>query len=229
MGRIPTFQRTRGRLVEPAGARKYPRIPVDLSVEVDVKSSTDHARGLMLGGGGMFLGISQIIPKGTELVVRFRPAKHLAMVEAKARVCYSVDGRGIGIEFTAIDPEQRQNILRLIHHRTGERRRYPRVPLATQVLHGEDSFIGFSRDISTGGMFVETNQPLDAGATLNLRFHLESEDSIVKAEGQVLYVVPRVGVGLSFTEVMPEDYGRIQAYVAHNYKADPALSSKSNG
>lgn len=212
--------------MEPAGARKYPRIPVDLNVRYSKESVEDRSRGLMLGGGGMFLGVSQIIPVGTELVIRFRPAKHLPLVEAKVRVCYCLEGRGIGIEFTDIQPEHRQSILRLIHHRRKENRRFPRVPLATQVQHAEGSFIGFSRDISTGGMFVETNQPMEPGATLDLRFHLDQDESIVKAEGQVLYVVPRVGIGLSFAEIMPEDFERIRSFVSRGRKVPAATAPR---
>ncbi len=162
----------------------------------------------------MFLGIAQPLAPGTDLLVRFRPAKHLPVIEAKARVCYLVPGRGIGIEFTDIQPEQRRHILRLIHHRHASRRRFPRVPLATQVEHAEGSLIGFCRDVSTGGMFVETNQALDPGQQLNLRFHLDNEEPIVKTEAEVLYQIPRVGIGVQFTEVSPEDYERIREYVS---------------
>lgn len=212
--------------MEPSGARKYPRIPVDLNVQYSKQSAQDRSRGLTLGGGGMFLGVAQIIPVGTELVIRFRPAKHLPLVEAKVRVCYCLEGRGIGIEFTDIQPEHRQSILRLVHHRRKENRRFPRVSLATQVQHAEGSFIGFSRDISTGGMFVETNQPMEPGAMLNLRFHLEQDGSIVKAEAQVLYVVPRVGIGLSFTEVIPEDFERIRSFVYRGRKVPAAIAPR---
>ncbi len=212
--------------MEPAGARKYPRIPVDLPAQYSVEGTEDEARVQMLGGGGMFLGTSQVIPAGSVLTVRFRPAKHLPTMEAKAVVRYCEDGKGIGIEFTDINPQNRQYILRLIHHRMQEQRRFPRVPMATQVTHTEGSFIGFSRDISTGGMFVESNMPLEPGTRLNLRFHLEGQDSIVKAEAEALYVVPRVGIGLSFTEILPEDYNRIQAFVADKTKRPPETSKR---
>jgi uncharacterized protein (TIGR02266 family) len=200
--------------MEPSRARKYPRISVNLPVDYSAESKEDRARALMLGGGGMFLGVSQALAPGTHLTVRFRPAKHLPVVDAKARVCYLVAGQGIGIEFTEISPENRKYILRLIHHRKGDQRRFPRVPLATQVLYAEGSLIGFSRDISTGGMFIETNQSLDPGTRLNLRFHLENDEAIVKAEAEVLYGVKKVGLGLQFTEIAPEDYARIRAYVS---------------
>ncbi len=200
--------------MEPVRERKYPRIPVDLPVQCFLESAEDRAQALMLGGGGMFVGTSQSFSPGTHLRVRFRPAKHLPVMEIKARVCYLVPGKGIGIEFTDISPENRNYILRLIHHRKSENRKYPRVPLATQVTHDLGSLIGFSRDISNGGMFIETNQRLDPGIRLNLRFHLDTQDPIVKAEADILYEIPKVGIGLQFTEVSPEDFDRIRAFVA---------------
>lgn len=206
--------------MEPVHARKYPRIPVDLPVRYEREDTEETTRAKILGGGGMFLGISQVIPPGTLLTVRFRPAKHLPVMEAQARVCYCVEGQGIGVEFTRIDPQHRQYILRLIHHRTGERRRFPRVPLATQVQHAEGSFVGFSRDISTGGMFVESTEPLEPGSQLSLRFHLEIDTPILMAEAEVLYQVPRVGIGLHFRELSQEDYQRIRDFVSR--KIQPA-------
>lgn len=200
--------------MEPSQARKYPRISVDLPVDYSLESGEDRTRALMMGGGGLFLGVSQSLEPGTIVTIRFRPAKHLPVVEAKARVCYLVAGKGVGIEFTEIAPEHRNFILRLIHHRKGDPRRFPRVPLAAQVQFAEGSLIGFSRDVSTGGMFVETNRALEPGARMNLRFHLEPDEPIVKAEAEVLYEVPRMGIGLQFTKVAPEDLARVRTYVA---------------
>ncbi len=209
--------------MEPTRARRYPRIAVDLRVEYSAGAGADRARASMMGGGGLFLGTAQPLMPGTDLIVRFRPAKHLLVVEARARVCYLVPGQGIGIEFTDIQPEHRQYILRLIHHRKADHRRFPRVPLATQVEHRDGSLIGFSRDVSTGGMFIETNQALDPGLRLNLRFHLDHDEPIVKAEAEILYQIPKIGIGLRFTEISPEDYERIGTYVTrHEPRAEPA-------
>ena len=45
--------------MEPAGARKYPRIPVDLPAQYSLEGTEDEARIQMLGGGGMFLEIGR--------------------------------------------------------------------------------------------------------------------------------------------------------------------------
>lgn len=214
--------------MEPVRERKYPRIQVNLPVQVSGGTGDDHGHALMLGGGGMFIGTSHSFAPGSPLTIKFRPARHLPVMEAKARVCYLVAGQGIGIEFTEIEPEHRKYILRLIHHRKNEQRRFPRIPLATQVLHDQGSLIGFSRDISNGGMFIETNDILDPGTRLHLRFHLQPQDPIVKAEADVLYGIPKVGIGLQFTEVLPEDYERIRSFVASRYPADEISDARVN-
>jgi c-di-GMP-binding flagellar brake protein YcgR len=194
--------------------RKYPRVEADIPVELESDAGTERTRASMLGGGGLFLGVAQEIPPGTEITVRFRPAKHLPVISARTIVRYVVPEKGVGIEFTEIDPQHREMILRLIHHRMVERRQYPRAPLATQVEHAEGTQIGFSKDISVGGMFIELTKPVPVGSRLNLLFHLDDEADAVRAEAEVLYSVLKLGVGVRFLALNPADQSRIEAYVA---------------
>lgn len=194
--------------------RKYPRVQADFSVECTSDAGTQRMRALMLGGGGLFLGMAQHVSPGTEITLRFRPAKHLPLIEARATVRYVIPEEGAGIEFTEIDPQHREMILRLIHHRAGEKRKYPRAPLATQVQYAEGTQIGFSKDISVGGMFIELTKPVPAGTRLNLLFHLDDGGDVVKAEAEVLYSVLKLGAGVCFLDVAPPDLRRIEAYVA---------------
>jgi c-di-GMP-binding flagellar brake protein YcgR len=193
--------------------RRFPRISFNEPVEYTLDDTTQRARALTLGGGGLFLGISEQIPPGTELTVRFRPAKHLPTVEARARVCYQSADEGVGIEFTEIKPEDRQRILRLILHRIPEKRRFPRAPLAVQVEHEAGMLIGFSRDISVGGMFIETKEPPPTGSHLKLRFYLDEGGPIVLATAEVVYAVAKLGIGVHFIEISPADRSRIDVYV----------------
>jgi hypothetical protein len=99
-----------------------------------------------------------------------------------------------------------------------ERRQYPRAPLATQVEHAEGMQIGFSKDISVGGMFIELTKPVPVGSRLNLLFHLDDGGDAVRAEAEVLYSVLKLGVGVRFLALDPAGQGRVEAYVA---KANP--------
>jgi c-di-GMP-binding flagellar brake protein YcgR len=194
--------------------RRYPRIRTNFPVQCTMHGATHALRALTLGGGGLFLGISRQIPPEAKLSLRFRPAKHFPMIVAQARVCYQLPEQGIGIEFTEIKPEHRQAILRLIYHRMIEKRQYPRVPLATHVEHKSGISLGLSREISAGGMFIETDQPVPVNSKLDLLFHLDDQTPVVRAQAEVLYVIAKLGMGVRFTEISPADQSRIEAYVA---------------
>jgi uncharacterized protein (TIGR02266 family) len=193
--------------------RKFPRVDATFAVDYEMNDKPGRTGSLNLGGGGIFMGIAQPLEPGTEIKLRFRAAKHLPIIEARAQIRYHVPGKGVGLEFIGIDDKDRERILRLVHHRDEDQRTYPRVPLASQVEHDGGSFIGFSKDISTGGMFVETKDTLPPGAALRVRFNLD-EGPICKAAGEVRYEVTRLGIGLRFTHISPEDQKRIEAYVA---------------
>ena len=202
-----------GRALEKKPIRKYPRVATRFPVRYSVGHSMFRSHATTLGGGGLFLrGTGQLAP-GTEILVRFRPAKHLRFIEARAKVRYQIPGEGVGIEFVEVRQEDHQLLLRFIHYRTGDRRRHPRVPLVTQVYCEELMWLAFSTDVSVGGMFVETKHQVAVGTRLTIRFHLEGGDPIVEAIGVVKYVVPKLGVGVQFVEIEPSDHKRLTVYV----------------
>ncbi len=194
--------------------RHYPRIMTNFPVQCTTDDGTHRARALILGGGGLFLGISRQIPLDAKLSLRFRPAKHLPMIVAQAKVRYQLPEQGIGIEFTEIKPEDRHAILRLIYHRMIDKRQYPRAPLATQVKHESGTSLGLSREVSADGMFIETDKPVPVNSKLDLLFHLDDEGPVVRAQAEVLHVIAKLGMGVRFTEISPADRSRIEAYVA---------------
>ena len=59
------------------------------------------------------------------------------------------------------------------------------------------------RDLSVGGVFIETKKVLPIDATVELNFLVE--DGRIVAEATVRYVLPRVGAGLQFKNVHTED------------------------
>lgn len=195
--------------------RKYPRIAADFTVQFLLGGKTYRERASAVGGGGLFLSLKQHPPleMGTEIKVQFRPAKHLPIMEANSKVCYVVPGEGAAVEFIEIDPEHRRMLLQYIHNRTGNRRKHPRAALATQIQCEETMSLAFARDISLGGMFIETDQPMPVGSRITLRFNLEENDPIMVTSAEVTYQVGRMGVGVHFIDVSPEDLKRIGNYV----------------
>jgi PilZ domain len=74
------------------------------------------------------------------------------------------------------------------------------------------------RDISLGGLFIETPNPRMLGAPTQLHF-LVSEGQI-RADAIVRHVTPGKGVGLKFTAVNDQDR-RILAILMKRLRSDP--------
>jgi len=197
--------------------RKYPRVSVDLPAVYTLNDRITHTRILSLGGGGLFLANPEPIAVGARLSIGFRPAKHFPRLEVQAEVRHRIPGKGMGVEFIEIDPEYRQRLMTFILHRTGESRKFPRAPLAAQVEHEGGTQIGFCRDISAGGMFIATKEPVATGTYLKMRFNLDDGGPIIIVGGEVRYSVGKMGMGVRFLDLPPADQNRIDTYLA---KAD---------
>ena len=193
--------------------RRYPRLKVRIAVEYTTGEEWRRCVAVTLGGGGLFLTEVEGLETGKEISVRFRPAKHLPVIQAKAVVRYVVGEHGAGIELTEITPADRQRLLRLIHQKSGDRRLQRRAPLATQVECDQCMSLAFSHDISPGGMFIETDTLLPVGTLLTVRFNLTNLDRVVTATAYVAYHIEKMGMGVLFREIEPADRDAIQEYV----------------
>ena len=203
--------------------RRSPRVSVNFLVEIALGGTIFREYASTLSGGGLFITCEEKLEPETIVCLHFRPAKHLPTMEAKARICYNLPGRGAGFEFTEIQPEHRQLLLRLIHRKTGDKRRFPRSPLATQIEYEQCLSLALSRDVSLGGMFIETSDPLPADTMLNVRFNLDDNGPAVIAVARVAYQILRLGMGIEFLELAPGDSERLEAYIARSViLPDPA-------
>lgn len=208
-----------------AHSRKYPRLKTAFNVECQLESRTFRAKASTLGGGGLFLSTEQNLGQGSELLVHFRPTRHLPEIEARVKVSYTVPGEGVGLEFIGINPDQREVLLRLIHRKGIDRRSFPRAPLAIQIECQQCMALAVARDVSGGGMFVQTKEPLPVGSRLNLRFNLEDGGSTVLVLAEVTYTVAGMGMGVLFADLAATDRQRIEAYVARSQpESEPARS-----
>jgi uncharacterized protein (TIGR02266 family) len=193
-------------------SRKYPRISSDFPVIFKLGETTARIHSVNMGGGGLRLETSAL-PCGAELLVRFRTSKHQAFIQTKARVIYTLPDLGSGVEFTDIDQKHLQLILKAIHGNAGNRRKAPRVPLATQIHIDDSMTLAYSRDLSVGGLFIDTKEPSKIGTGVDLRFRLSENDPVIIAKGEVRYVVPKLGMGVQFTEISDEDRRRVTTFV----------------
>ncbi|HKQ50909.1 MAG TPA: PilZ domain-containing protein [Pyrinomonadaceae bacterium] len=87
-----------------------------------------------------------------------------------------------------------------------ERRLYDRSRLIVDVyFNGEDATgVASTKDISLGGLYMNTQASLPEGALLTLRIPLGNERQIV-VNGEVMYSNPGRGVGVRFQGLSDED------------------------
>lgn len=98
-----------------------------------------------------------------------------------------------------------------------ERRIKPRAPLTVEISLGSDShfFVGITSDLSTGGVFVVTYEPLALGDELELEFSLPA--STVHARGRVRWMRQATeeappGVGIAFTSMDEPGWREIERF-----------------
>jgi c-di-GMP-binding flagellar brake protein YcgR len=103
-------------------------------VDYSAGEESFHCNSTTLSGGGLFITSVDSLTPGKEISIRFRPAKRLPVIQARAIVRYIVAGQGAAVEFTEISTDDRHTLLRLIHQKSGDRRLLRRAPLATQAM-----------------------------------------------------------------------------------------------
>lgn len=95
-----------------------------------------------------------------------------------------------------------------------EKRVSTRVPIRVQVEYEsvDDFLADYSSNISLGGMFIQTDQPLDLGTRFRLRFKLPDRTKTVETFGVVRWVVPDdgtpgtvPGMGIQFDDLSSTD------------------------
>ncbi len=95
-----------------------------------------------------------------------------------------------------------------------EKRQSPRVTYKAEVSYGsEDNFyLGFTGNISEGGLFISTNNPMEVGSKIKVKLTLPGIDQPVELDAEVRWVrdidvsdegLPP-GMGVRFLNI-PED------------------------
>ncbi|MDR0966464.1 MAG: PilZ domain-containing protein [Myxococcales bacterium] len=116
-----------------------------------------------------------------------------------------------------------------------ERRRSPRVELKILIQYRFASYEAFladtSLDISTGGIFICTDEPRANGELVYLQFRLSEGTPLIEGLGRVVHVNPpgipdRVsGIGIEFVNLDETSRGIIASVVAHRM----ALAKENRG
>jgi uncharacterized protein (TIGR02266 family) len=94
-----------------------------------------------------------------------------------------------------------------------------------------DTFVEkFSGNVSRGGLFIATKQPLAVGTVLRFEFQLKQGTPVVKGEGEVIWVKPfdaaaptkPHGMGVRFTRLDPDSRSVIDRALAWKERGKPA-------
>ena len=95
-----------------------------------------------------------------------------------------------------------------------ERRRHERSRLIIDVFFNGDDLTGVAstKDISPGGLYMNTQAELPEGAVLTLRIPLAGRDIV--CNGEVVYSNPGRGVGVNFQGLSEEDRALLERTLA---------------
>jgi uncharacterized protein (TIGR02266 family) len=88
-----------------------------------------------------------------------------------------------------------------------ERRQYSRIPITAKVKRvseGQNDFY-FTKDLSVGGIFLATSEPIPVGTILDLEISIHGLKNLLKIKGRVTRVEKKdghiEGVGVQFVEM----------------------------
>lgn len=195
--------------------RSRARMLSGIDVEYVWAGRRAQSKGTLLGVDALLLETNEPVPENTEVELRFQPTPQSPLVPARGIVAGQVAGEGLRVRITDLAEEHRRHILELFHLPGLERRASKRVSLVTQIrtVVGGRTLVGYSKNISTGGIFIETETPAEKGTELVLRFKLKPEGEILEVRAVVAYRVVDEGMGLRFVNLPEALHQAIAAFV----------------
>lgn len=103
-----------------------------------------------------------------------------------------------------------------------ERRTNRRLPIRVMVEYEttEDFLIDYTANVSIGGMFIRTDDPLELGTRFRMRFRLPDRKKPIETYAVVRWVVSvanpgrmQPGMGVQFDELGPKDFRDVQELI----------------
>jgi len=102
----------------------------------------------------------------------------------------------------------------------------PRVSAAIEatVQHAGTEVFSSILNLSSGGVFIITDNPMPIDAPLSMRFHLPGDTEIIAVRGRVVWIKQKssnfpAGIGVQFTEISPAHLEKIQAFVQNHLRS----------
>lgn len=106
----------------------------------------------------------------------------------------------------------------------------PRVDTRLQVRYGSDmgrELVNYTLNLSTGGVFLETGQPLPPGSAMTLEFHLPNRATSIVAQARVAWIndpekinKPHLppGMGVQFLDLSLEDMQAVRDFIHKEFR-----------
>lgn len=108
---------------------------------------------------------------------------------------------------------------------TREQRKHARVPLELLVQVTSDSIAQFravhAKNLSVGGMYIETPQPRAVGASVFFQFTVKDGGTLIEGLGRVVHST-KTGMGVEFVSVLEPSASIIRKLVADRTASSPA-------
>ena len=95
-----------------------------------------------------------------------------------------------------------------------ERRRYPRLPFGLKVTSLSGSLIGFTKNISKGGLFIYTDWILPVGRHVDIKFDIPYELEPIKSKCEIIhYGKNKEGIGVKFIYLSEKDLSTTDQFI----------------
>ena len=126
-----------------------------------------------------------------------------------------------------LNEEEQTNLLDLLKEMTSkeipektinlDEREAPRKPcnITVDFLVQDQKFTDNILDISTAGVFIETDATLNIGQAMIIRFSFPESENIVEVGGEIVWRSPK-GIGVKFYELDKEKEIHIRSFVGGN-------------
>jgi uncharacterized protein (TIGR02266 family) len=217
--------------------RRFARVDARLKVKFVFAEGFFELRTEDLSLGGMFIATDHLVPVGEKVRLVLQVPGEQPPVKAVAEVVRVVEEStpglpaGLGVRFLELTKEGLACIQRFLGKQVSgeiepaglERRRFPRVERLVKLRFNarESLQTSYARDISTGGVFIHTHDPLPQGSEVEVT--LIHPVSLQKLEliGRVVRVVEAdpqrpaqvPGVGVAFEEVSEDKRKLLRAFL----------------
>jgi len=107
--------------------------------------------------------------------------------------------------------------------RTADKRKHKRLPVRIRIQYrtADQFFQDYIQNLSVGGIFIETKNPLSVGTKLQVQFSLPEMEDMITADGMVVHRLhvgrsenpPAGGMGIQFAELDEKSKQLLEEYI----------------